>query len=311
MKFSIIIPIYNTQDYLKQCVDSVLSQEYDDCEVIMVDDGSPDQSGLIADEYAKNNANIHVIHKENGGLSSARNAGLDKCRGDYVVFLDSDDYLAEDSLKTLGDIVDRFSPDIIAGYVARFTKDGLKGGAPFRKGLEEVVSGRCFYKIALYQDRLSVGAQDYIYRRSFLEKNHFRFKGGILHEDELWNPIVLYNAETIIDIKYRHYRYRCDNATSITRDPAKKQKRAKDRKRVAEELAAYFADKNESDANAFHDNISAQYMYAIYSGNMAGDKETSRSFPIKQARSMKYIIKSLLFFISPRLACRLRGLHAK
>ena len=308
MRFSIIIPIYNTQDYLEQCINSVLSQEYDDYEVFLIDDGSTDKSGLMADEYAKNNACVSVIHKKNGGLSSTRNSGLDRCRGEYVVFLDSDDYLADGSLKVLDEAIAKNSPDIIAGYGMRFSKEGISDAVPFRSGLEDVVSGPHFYKTALYQDRLSAAAQYYVYNREFLEKNHFRFKEGILHEDELWNPVVLYNAASVLDLKYRYYCYRCDNMTSITRDPAKRQKRAKDRKKVAEELAVYFSDKNGADTSAFHDNISAQYMYAVYSGNMARDEETSRSFPIKQARTMKYRIKSAIFLISPTIACKLRSL---
>ena len=307
MRFSIIIPIYNTQLYLPQCVNSVLSQEYNDYEVILIDDGSTDQSGSIADMYAKNNSNIIVVHKNNGGQSSARNVGLDKCSGDYVVFLDSDDYLADNSLKALNDIVERNSPDVIAGYGMQFSKEGIKEAVPFRNGLEGVVSGKTFYRVAFYQNRLSVGPPYYVYKRSFLEKNHIRFKEGLIHEDELWIPIVLYNASTVLDFKQRYYCWRCDNMTSTTRDPAKKQRRAKDRKRIAEELANYFSDKNETDADAFHDNISAQYMFAVYCGDMAKDRDISRSFPIKQARSLRYIIKSAIFFISPSIACRLRG----
>ena len=311
MKFSIIIPIYNTQDYLAQCVNSVLSQEYDDYEVFLIDDGSTDQSSIMADSFAKNNDNISVIHKKNGGLSSARNTGLDECRGDYVVFLDSDDYMAENSLKTLNAVAEKKYPDIIAGYVTLFSKDGIEEDTSFRNGLEEVVSGRLFYRVAFYQDKLSVGAPDYVYKRSYLEEKHLRFKEGLLHEDELWTPIAMYNAATVLDLKFSHFCYRCDNMTSITRDPSKKQKRAKDRKRIAEELADYFSDKNGADSRAFHDNISAQYMFAVYSGNMAKDKSTSRIFPIKQARTMKYIIKSAIFFISPSIACKLRLLLDK
>ena len=97
MFLSVIIPVYNVEKYLHQCIDSVLRQTYNDYEVILVDDGTPDNSGKICDEYAKKDIRITVIHKTNGGISSARNAGLDIATGDYIMFVDSDDYLCDDN----------------------------------------------------------------------------------------------------------------------------------------------------------------------------------------------------------------------
>ena len=89
---SIIIPVYNVEKYLHQCVDSVLAQNLDSFEIILVDDGSPDNAGKICDEYAEKDARVKVIHKENGGLSKARNTGIDAAEGEYIIFLDSDDW---------------------------------------------------------------------------------------------------------------------------------------------------------------------------------------------------------------------------
>ena len=92
MTFSIIIPIYNVEKYLRQCIDSVLAENFLDCEIILVNDGSPDGCSEICDEYANKYSHIKVIHKHNGGLSDARNAGIKEAKGDYLIFLDSDDY---------------------------------------------------------------------------------------------------------------------------------------------------------------------------------------------------------------------------
>ena len=97
MKFSIIIPCYKVEQYLHQCVDSVLAQTFDDYEVILVDDGSPDGSPAICDEYSKKSNKVKVIHKLNGGLSDARNVGLKEASGDYIVFLDSDDWWCDNN----------------------------------------------------------------------------------------------------------------------------------------------------------------------------------------------------------------------
>ena len=90
---SIIVPIYNVEKYIHKCIESIINQTYKNLEIILVDDGSPDNCGNICEEYAKNDSRIKVIHKENNGLSSARNAGLEICKGDYIGFVDSDDYI--------------------------------------------------------------------------------------------------------------------------------------------------------------------------------------------------------------------------
>ena len=95
---SIIIPVYNVEKYLFRCVNSILSQTYSDIEIILVDDGSPDNSPELCDEIAQTDSRVVVIHKKNGGLSSARNAGLDIAKGDYVFFIDSDDWLSSNTV---------------------------------------------------------------------------------------------------------------------------------------------------------------------------------------------------------------------
>ena len=101
MKLSIIMPVYNVEDYLCKCIDSVLNQDYEDYEVILVDDGSPDECPKICDSYAKKHDNIRVVHRENGGLSAARNSGIEVAIGEYILFVDSDDYIEPNVLGTL------------------------------------------------------------------------------------------------------------------------------------------------------------------------------------------------------------------
>ena len=97
-KVSVIVPVYKAEAYLHRCVDSLLAQTFQDFEILLVDDGSPDRSGEICDDYARQDRRVRVFHKENGGVSSARNLGLDECRGEWVVFVDADDYVDENYL---------------------------------------------------------------------------------------------------------------------------------------------------------------------------------------------------------------------
>ena len=129
MKFSVVVPVYNVEKYIDECITSVLTQEYRDFELILVDDGSMDQSGIICDTYKKNSDQIVVIHQDNRGLISARNVGVSVAKGDYILFLDSDDTLRHDALQILFDHLKHDESDMImfnfskeADYATRYTE---------------------------------------------------------------------------------------------------------------------------------------------------------------------------------------------
>lgn len=112
-KISVIVPVYKAEKVLKKCVDSILAQTYTDLEVILVDDGSPDHSGVMCDQYAKRDSRVKAIHKKNGGVSSARNQGLDVATGDYCTFVDSDDYIDSMMYQSMMEIVDQYDCDVV------------------------------------------------------------------------------------------------------------------------------------------------------------------------------------------------------
>lgn len=121
-KFSIIVPIYNTEQYLRQCVDSLLGQSFQDFQLVLVDDGSPDGAGAICDEYAAGDSRITVVHKENGGLVSARKAGLAVCTGEYVLNVDSDDYVSLDHLEKFAAAIREYHPQAVLCNVTLFSE---------------------------------------------------------------------------------------------------------------------------------------------------------------------------------------------
>ena len=112
---SVIVPVYNVEAYLPRCVDSILAQSYSNLEVILVDDGAKDASGAICDAYAAKDPRVKVIHKENGGLSSARNAGLDIALGEYIAFVDSDDWIEPDAYQHLLEVMERYDVRLVCG----------------------------------------------------------------------------------------------------------------------------------------------------------------------------------------------------
>ena len=129
---TVIIPVYNVEQYLERCVDSVLQQTMQNLQIILVDDGSPDRSPLICDRYTSSESRVQVIHKENGGLASARNAGLKVSEGKYIFFLDSDDWLEPDGLELLLNTAEQYQVDFVRYRAFRTGWPGLPQNAPCR-----------------------------------------------------------------------------------------------------------------------------------------------------------------------------------
>lgn len=306
--FSIIVPVYNVEKYIHKCVESILKQNIKIYELILVNDGSLDGSGLICDEYARKYKNIKVIHRDNGGLSAARNSGLKIAIGKYVMFLDSDDFIAQNALEKFYEVTKNDSPDVIAAYGYKYFENGnLNEGVPFRNSIKGIVNGKEFYKKALYQNKMSVGAPYYLTSMELIKKYKLNFRKDLLHEDELWTPILLLHAQRVIDLPFRFYYYRSDNLNSITRSTKNIKKRAMSRLHISELLSNELRDYDGGgDVDCFYDNIAAQYMYAVYDGKLYRDMKLSRRFPLQHARTFKYKIKAFLFWISPRIACQLR-----
>ena len=112
-KISVVVPVYNVEKYLRKCIDSIINQTYKNLEIILVDDGSPDKCGEICDEYAKKDNRVKVIHKKNAGVSSARNDGIDNATGEYIIFVDSDDWLEDNAIEIMVDKLNEYDYDCV------------------------------------------------------------------------------------------------------------------------------------------------------------------------------------------------------
>ncbi|WP_286156671.1 glycosyltransferase family 2 protein [Bacteroides caecimuris] len=218
LKISIIIPVYKVEQYLRKCIDSVLCQSYRDYEIILVDDGSPDSSPQICDEYTEKDKRVKVIHKKNGGLSDARNAGIEIATGDYLVFLDSDDWwddnnALEDSIAILNQSI----PDVlIFGFKKYFQRNG--NYSIYSMDMPENVNeGNICIKDLLQRNIFITSACTKFVKRSFFEgDNGIRFVKGQLSEDIEYNCKLLEYCKSIeVSSKY-FYIYRQQNSNSIT-----------------------------------------------------------------------------------------------
>ena len=212
---SVIVPVYKVEAYLKKCVDSILGQTYQNLEIILVDDGSPDNCGEICDEYAARDPRIKVIHKPNGGLSDARNAGLDVCTGEYIGFVDSDDWIEPHMYQRLYELIQQFNADmafggvaddVLQGNIVRTVKTSDYGETPFAE--DNVAAMRRYF-------HGSWAAWDKLYRAELFRE--IRYPVGEINEDE---AIVLplldrCNAVCYTNEVFYHYVRRVDG-TSIT-----------------------------------------------------------------------------------------------
>ena len=219
MKISVIIPIYNVEKYLNECVDSVLRQDYNDFEVVLVNDGSPDRCPEICDEYAVKDNRVVVVHKENGGLSDARNAGIKAASGDYLCFLDSDDFWDDPSaLSKLAACIAENNSDTCQYFHRIYKeKENILKPFPFRNlkpmnGMETAA----LLKKAVMTNNLHISACSNAISRKFIIDNDLFFKKGIKTEDLEWAIRMYLCRPKISFIDDVFYIYRSDRDDSIT-----------------------------------------------------------------------------------------------
>lgn len=194
---SVVIPVYNVEKYLAECVDSVLGQSYTDYEIILVDDGATDSSGEMCDAYALRDSRIRVIHRSNGGLSAARNTGLKAARGEYIYFLDSDDYIEACALEHLLATAEQEQADVVFfdGYVFfDECEEDDSVSRYIRKARYPSRNGREMLWMQLLNEEYRTPVQFMLIKKHYLELHALLFEEGIIHEDELFT-FQVYNAD--------------------------------------------------------------------------------------------------------------------
>lgn len=269
MLFSVIIPVYNTATYLAKCLDSVIGQTFDDYEVICVDDGSTDNSHEIIDRYAPRIKHFKSIRQPNKGIGSARNAGLQVAEGEYVLFLDSDDWIAAETLETLDR--EMGDADMVCFNGRRYFDDQQRYEEPDPLCREEGLSGWQYYcRHALEPRRFAfVCVVLRCYRRSLLTDNALYFKEGIYHEDNLFTPIVCYYAQRVKIIDQVLYIYRVRAHSVMT---SRSITHWRNLIETANELADFFLSKQGIDKTVAYRSITHHYQMAFVAGNRHDDK---------------------------------------
>ena len=214
---SIIIPIYKVEQYLIDCIQSVCSQTYKNIEIILVDDGSPDNCGKICDDYAKRDKRISVIHKENGGLSDARNKGIDIARGDYITFVDSDDYVETTFIEELYNAIEKNNSDISICNINVVDENGKKiSNLGFKDNI--IVDGKQILKEICEQKNIveSIVAWNKMYSSKFFKQ--YKYPVGKIHEDEFLTYKILYQTKRVSVINKYLYNYRKNNQSIVGKE---------------------------------------------------------------------------------------------
>ncbi|MBQ6719167.1 MAG: glycosyltransferase family 2 protein [Oscillospiraceae bacterium] len=218
-KLTFVIPVYNVEAYLPQCLDSILSQATSCCELVLVDDGSPDRSGEICDCYRREYPDIKVIHKPNGGLASARNAGIAQAEGEYVAFVDSDDYIEPGTVSRLLHWIDDEPADVCFLELAKVDLDGSSepmGERMIRSEIQHKPREQVLSFLA-GRPKFPGSACGKLFRRAFLEKNELWFPDDRrLSEDLIFCLNAYLAAESFDYLDFPYYCYRQSRTGSIT-----------------------------------------------------------------------------------------------
>ena len=202
---SVIVPVYKVEPYLHRCVDSILAQTYINLEIFLVDDGSPDNCGKICDEYAKKDSRIKVIHKKNGGLSDARNVAIDMAKGEYITFIDSDDFVASDYVETLYHLIEKYQCKVGVAWLRTF-HEGCEADTKQPPYIEKVFDRIEGIENMFYQELFDTAAWCKIYHRSLFETG-IRYPFGLIYEDLPTTYLLFLQADKVAFCNHIIYNY--------------------------------------------------------------------------------------------------------
>lgn len=270
MKFSIIIPVYNVAKYLPACLDSIMEQSFADFEVICVNDGSTDDSLVVLEEYAAKFPQLRIVNQENAGTAAARNHGVMEAKGDYVWFVDSDDWVETDALQILSqNITDE---DMLCFSGRRYFEVDDSTEASDFMAEEQGLTGWEYYNRHALEHRnfAFVCVVLRVYKRDFLLRNNLFFDKGVTHEDNLWVPLVCYYAKTVRVISNSLYVYRIRMGSKMGDNVSLARK--KDLLSVANELSEFFVPKIDIDKIVVYRSVTQHYQAVFQNTKPEDDK---------------------------------------
>jgi glycosyltransferase involved in cell wall biosynthesis len=310
-KISIIVPVFNVENYIHDCIDSILIQTFTDFELILVNDGSMDRSGDICDEYSKKDKRIKVIHKENGGQSSARNRGIDLAKGDYIGFVDSDDWIDIIMYKILYEKAIEINADISACNIIEYQKDSSKR-LFCHDTIDQFYDRNAAMNEIYLNERLTFSPCNKIYKRKLFKG--LRFKEGYILEDMDFSYKIIHQSHKIYYTGQALYNYRYNDKSTLRKNFSKKRL---DEYHVRKDMYTFYLENypnlvNEVYAEWFlkglelYINVEKYYRDEKYQHNylIHADRERLKSLIGKKDYNRKKKILLLIGLISPNLLAK-------
>ena len=271
--FSIIIPVYNVDKYLEHCLDSIVGQDFSSYELICVDDGSTDQSLNILKTYQDKHPQIRIKSIENSGTAVARNEGIKMSKGYYLLFVDSDDWIEPNTLEILNNYLKNNPVDILSFNGCLYYEKN--GSIEIDSGKNtDRLKGWDYYNQNVFRPRKFhfVCVVIRAYKRSFLNSNDLCFQSGLLHEDNLFTPIVFYRAKSVAEITNRLYYYRIRGGSKMHEYSFKQ---IRDKCEVNNRLAEFFFSKSGVNLRSISKVIASDYinLYGLHVKKTIGEKQ--------------------------------------
>lgn len=302
-KISIVVPVYNVELYLERCIDSLLIQTYKNIEIILINDGSTDNSSIICERYKKMDNRIKVIHKKNGGLSAARNTGVKNATGEYILFVDSDDYIEKNTCERfIFYLKNNKGIKIVIGNAYRI-ENNQKLEMRHKNKSNEILSGKEFLKNELETKSMYMAAWLNLYNKEFLETNNLYFANGLLHEDEEFTPRVFLKADKVLTTNFIFYYYIIRNNSITTNKNLKKN--AESIVEICRKLEKIYDELNDGCLKKLlKDNLVTKYLYAFQIGELYKYKKRNLEefkFLLRNTKDRKNIFKVILFLISKKI----------
>lgn len=306
-KISIIVPVYNVEHELSRCVDSILNQSYSNIEVILVDDGSTDRCPSICDAFVMKDRRVRVIHKPNGGLSSARNAGLREASGEWILYVDSDDYILNDSCERLIAVGAKYDCDIVSADAIREFNGGREYMVHGSLADGKCYSSRDFIIKTVKPCEWYAPAWLNLYKRSFLIENNLFFVEGLLHEDMEMQPRVFLAAKTVAYCAYPFYRY-VDRASSIM-NASKVDERVTAMEWIYSNWKSKFEAIEDGElARALNGHLAKCYLHSCCEfGHVLTVAGITNVYLLNSSLNAKEFIKAIFFAIVPSIYIKVGG----